>query len=182
MAALKNPKHEAFAQELAKGVDQHKAYINAGYEGNKTAASRLAKNVNVSKRIQELIERSAKRAEVDIGRILKEIETLSTSDLRRVFDSEGKALHPKDWPDDFAAAVSSIEYNDDGTYKLKLWDKNSAIDKFLKIKGAYAADRIEHSGKVQTEDVTPQAIANVIEGMSPELRAELARLAGRDEK
>lgn len=39
----------------------------------------------------------------------------------------------------------------------------------------------EHSGKVQTEDVTPQALADRLAGMSPEDRAVLARLAGRDE-
>jgi len=42
MPKLDNPKHEAFALNLAKGMKQGEAYIRAGYQGNPSAASRMA--------------------------------------------------------------------------------------------------------------------------------------------
>lgn len=57
MPILKNARHEVFAQNLASGMSQEDAYVNAGYEPAqaKTAASRLlSTNVNVSARVREL--------------------------------------------------------------------------------------------------------------------------------
>lgn len=74
MGVLSNPRHERFAQELAKGKTQEDAYASAGYEGNKTAASRLANDVNVCKRVTELQERGAIRVELTLADIIAEIE------------------------------------------------------------------------------------------------------------
>jgi phage terminase small subunit len=35
MPALKNPRHEAFAPALARGVPAAKAYVDAGYKPNR---------------------------------------------------------------------------------------------------------------------------------------------------
>lgn len=59
MGALSNPRHERFAQELAKGKSATEAYFEAGYEESRSAASRLSTNVNVQERVEELKERSA---------------------------------------------------------------------------------------------------------------------------
>lgn len=62
MPALKDPKHEAFAQHVAKGMSQQDAYKAAGYKGDRTAASRLSTNVNIGQRIAELTEKAAEKA------------------------------------------------------------------------------------------------------------------------
>lgn len=67
MAALTNPKHELFAQELAKGKTQTEAYAEAGYAGDRTAASRLSTNVNVVARVAELQGKAALRTEISIA-------------------------------------------------------------------------------------------------------------------
>lgn len=67
MAALDNARHERFAQELAKGKSQTEAYVAAGYKDNRSAASRLAEDVNVCERVAELQERGAIKAEVTIA-------------------------------------------------------------------------------------------------------------------
>jgi hypothetical protein len=54
MPSLNNPKHEAFAYHLAKGMKQKTAYTQAGYEPNDSAASRLATSPVVKTRIEEL--------------------------------------------------------------------------------------------------------------------------------
>jgi hypothetical protein len=62
MPVLKDPKHEAFAQHLAKGLSQEAAYKAAGYKGGRTHASRLVTNGNIGRRVAELTEKAAEKA------------------------------------------------------------------------------------------------------------------------
>lgn len=59
MPVLDNSRHEKFAQGLAQGKSAADAYTAAGYNGDRTAASRLSTNVNVQSRVSELKERAA---------------------------------------------------------------------------------------------------------------------------
>lgn len=54
MPALENPKHEAYAQLLSRGIPQRKAYVQAGYTDNKGAASRIANHPKVIDRVAEI--------------------------------------------------------------------------------------------------------------------------------
>lgn len=54
MPLLENPKHEAFALSLARGLKQAEAYAQAGYTPNPPAASRLANSPAVKSRVEEL--------------------------------------------------------------------------------------------------------------------------------
>ena len=67
MPALKNAKHERFAQEIVKGTKMVKAYRLAGFNVKNeasaaAAASRLLKSDNVLARIDELNKRAANKA------------------------------------------------------------------------------------------------------------------------
>jgi phage terminase small subunit len=73
MPVLKNARHERYAQELAKGKSQTEAYALAGYTGDRTAASRLATNVNIVGRVTELKERGAERAELSIETVTRRL-------------------------------------------------------------------------------------------------------------
>jgi len=58
MPALKNPRHEAFAQALARGMPTAKAYVEAGcYKPNRGNACPLKQAQNVSAR-QQLAHRA----------------------------------------------------------------------------------------------------------------------------
>ena len=174
MSALKNQKHEAFAQALAKGQSASEAYVTAGYKESRSAASRLSTNVNIEVRVRELIERAADRAEIDIARTLKEMVRLGTSDVRRLFDANGNLKHITDLDDETAAAVASVEVvtrtlgkGDDENgpeveyiHKLKLWDKNSALDKIAKHLGMFI-ERHEHEVGDKLADLLRE-----IDGMS----------------
>jgi len=74
MPVLPNQRHERFAQGLAKGKSGAEAYTDAGYKGDRTAASRLATNVNVQRRVQELQERAAEKVGVTIESLTEELE------------------------------------------------------------------------------------------------------------
>jgi hypothetical protein len=54
MPALPNPKHELFAQGLASGLSQAKAYVQAGYKHDESHAGRLARKASVQARVAEL--------------------------------------------------------------------------------------------------------------------------------
>jgi phage terminase small subunit len=56
MATLKNPRHEAFAQALARGKNATEAHAEAGYKANRSTACQLKRNPSISKRVAELQE------------------------------------------------------------------------------------------------------------------------------
>ncbi|WP_305096465.1 terminase small subunit [Croceibacterium aestuarii] len=171
---LKNARHERFAQELAKGKSACDAYTAAGYKESRSAASRLSTNVNIARRVKDLVESGANKAEIDIARVLKELARLGTSDIRKLFDESGSLLAITDLDDETAAAVASVEVvtrtlpgeSDDEldpqphggalarrrnakveyVHKLKFWDKNSALEKIAKHLGMFI-DRHEHTGR-----------------------------------
>lgn len=162
MPVLSNAKWEKFAQGLAKGQTADEAYANAGYKPNRHNASRLKTNENIESRVAELVGRGADKAEVTIARVLDEMRKLGFSDLRRAFDDSGRLKLPQEWDDDFAASVASVEVVTrnigDGevehVHKIKVWDKNSALEKIAKHLGMFI-ERHEHSGPdggpIQTE-------------------------------
>ncbi|WMT85580.1 terminase small subunit [Pelagibacterium sp. 26DY04] len=168
MPALKNAKHEAFAQGLAKGLSASEAYVAAGYKESRSAASRLSTNVNIEARVSELVGKGAERAEATVERVLHEMARLGFSDVRKAFTPGGALLPPQEWDDDFAAAVAAVEVVSRNTnekdaegrtviehvHKIKMWDKNSALEKIAKHLGMFV-ERVEHSGSMNLV-VTPE--------------------------
>jgi phage terminase small subunit len=174
MPVLKNAKWEAFAQGLAKGLAVGDAYVNAGYKDSPASATRLSKNVKIQARVDELVAKGADRAEATVERVLKEMARLGFGDIRKAFDDDGFLKRPEEWDDDFAAAVASIEVVSrpssepadeeqepqahggslkrnrntkiEYVHKIKLWDKNSALEKLAKHLGMFI-ERHEHTGK-----------------------------------
>jgi phage terminase small subunit len=55
MPSLDNPKHERFAQELAKGLSADKAYEAAGFKPNRGNAATLKQKQSISNRINEIL-------------------------------------------------------------------------------------------------------------------------------
>ena len=74
MSALKNAKHELFAQALAKGMPAVRAYASAGYVPDRGAACRLSANVSIRARLNELLTEAAKRTLVTIESVTEELE------------------------------------------------------------------------------------------------------------
>ena len=56
MPALKNPRHEAFAQALARGMSASAAYVEGGYKANRHNAAALAREEHIRTRVAELQE------------------------------------------------------------------------------------------------------------------------------
>lgn len=71
---LSNPRHEAFSQALAKGKSAADAYVEAGYNPSRSAASRLSTNVNIMSRVAELQGKVAKKVEVTVESLAAEYD------------------------------------------------------------------------------------------------------------
>ena len=76
MPLLDNPKHEIYAQELAKGATQEEAYETAGYKPNRSHASRLVANGNIGQRVAEIMSAATERAEVTIEGLIREADEI----------------------------------------------------------------------------------------------------------
>lgn len=87
MPALENPRHERFAQALAKGETADAAYVAAGYEENRGNAARLKANESIERRVAEILDRAATRAEITVASISERL-------LKIAAKGEGKSEAP----------------------------------------------------------------------------------------
>lgn len=78
MPALANPRHERFAQELAKGKTADEAYQEAGYSENRGNATRLKANESVTARVAEIQGKAAQRVEITIASATEHLLRLAT--------------------------------------------------------------------------------------------------------
>lgn len=86
MPVLRNSKHEAFAQAVAKGSTADDAYAAAGFKPNRGNATRLKLNDSIRARVAEIKSRVAEKAEwsaADRLIALKAIYDASAKDDRR---------------------------------------------------------------------------------------------------
>lgn len=111
MSALKNAKHERFAQLVAGGKPQADAYVEAGFQceakAAEASASRLRARPDVDARIRELQGAAAERTSKSIVDCVEELAKLGFSNMKRfrdfAFTGDLDALEDVD-----AAALRSV--------------------------------------------------------------------------
>jgi len=74
MPILANPRHEKFAQELAAGKSASEAYVLAGFKKNDGNCIRLKGNERIQARLAELQEAAARKSEITIESICRELD------------------------------------------------------------------------------------------------------------
>lgn len=148
---------EAF---IANGGNGAMAAITAGYSKRnaKSQAHKLLLRPDVKDALRERQGKLAKRYELTTESVIAELSKIVHADPRRMFAANGTILPVKDWSDDVAGMVASIEVDEtfEGsgkekvwtgyTKKVKLWDKNSAIEKAMKHLGLFAEDNKQRAG------------------------------------
>lgn len=139
-----------------------KAAVLAGYseKSARRIGTRLSAKVHIQAAIAERQVKRADQADIDAVRVLKELARIGLSDPRELFTEQGELKPITEWSDDMARAVASVEvvkrptgdkdtpYED--LHKIKLWDKNSALEKIAKHLGMFE-ERVIHSGKLVIE-------------------------------
>lgn len=156
------PQREKFAQEVAKGKKLSDAY-RVAYPKAKTwlpksvseKASVLASDVKVRSRIEMLREKAEVAAVVTREKLLREIGRLAFVDPRRLLREDGTMLPLHELDDDTAAAIASVEVDEYGKLKYKLWDKGAAQEKLAKVLGVYEKDNEQKAPTVTTVRLIP---------------------------
>jgi len=176
MPILKNPKHERFAQELAKGQTPEAAYAAAGFRPHRQNAHRLMTNDDIQERLAEILQRGAERAEITVERVMRELAKIGFADIRKAVrwgrspgDKEAESANPNGlgiYPvelvpseqidDDTAAAVAEVSLTQTGI-KVKLHDKLSALEKIGKQLGMFV-DRSENVNIVR--DISDEPLSD----------------------
>jgi hypothetical protein len=105
-----------------------------------------------AQRLKDMLEDA-----IDPDRSMRETGRLAYSDIRALFGPDGKLLPVKDWPEDIARAVKSVDVvrgnvdKGDGKYdnvvKITLWDKPRPLENLMKHHGQLT-ERLEISGSV----------------------------------
>ena len=196
MTALKNPRHEMFAQEVAKGSGVAEAYATAGYKPNPGNARRLKLDKAVAKRIEALLDRrnyidetATKRAVEKLSitkeRILEELASIGFANMADYMTAGSDGDPYLDFSSltrAQAAALSEVTVEDfkEGRgdnardvrrIKFKLWDKKGALVDLGKYLG-YFRDKVEVSGTVET------MVRFVMEGAPPIIEGRAIEVAG----
>ena len=150
-----NKRQLLFVSEYIVDWNASAAARRAGY-AEKAAAQQgylLLRKPQIKAEIEVRWRGMINSAEVRGADVLRELNRLGHSDVRRLFDDNGRLLAPKDMPADVSATISSIEVShrkgDDGKTeeitKVRFWDKKGALEligKHLQI----FDERVRHMG------------------------------------
>lgn len=194
MPVLLNPRHELFAQELAKGKTATEAYMLAGYKADDGNASKMAGRPEVQARVQEITGIAAEKAGVTVGRVLEELSALAFSnmlDFMRVGEDGRPYTDFSNLTREQAAAIGEIivettpALNRDGTevrpevkkIRFKLCDKRASLVDLGRHLGMFK-ERVEHSGPdgkpIEVKEVSNRDRAKAILAVVAKTKAEKA--------
>lgn len=157
-----SPIQEKFCVEYLVDMNGTKAALRAGYseKGAATQSVRLLKNAYICSRIKILLDESLARTKINADKVLTELLKLATSDVRKLFDENGKMKPIHELDDDIAPAISSIEIDEiwEGlgrdrvqvgeTKKVKFWDKPKALELLGKHLALFV-DRVDSTNDVK---------------------------------
>lgn len=176
---------------LANGGNATQAAVQAGYSVRSAGqlGSMLLKDVEIQDAIAKRRAELANRYKLTTDHVLRECARIVYSDPRRLFDARGGLRHVKDLEDEVAATIASIEVSDDvvgkgedaetvRTTKVKLWDKNAAIDKAMRYLGLFEKDNAQQSPFAALIDKLSPAELAQFEAAAKELLGALTGNAG----
>lgn len=143
-----SPKHRAFVNEYLDCFNATEAYMRVyapkRRETAEAAGSRLLGNVMVS----EAIEARLKEKTMSVDEALARLSDFARSDLADVFQFVDGVKQPYiAVTAENAHLIKKFKREADGKIEVELEDRQAAIDKILKVAGAYK-DRTEHTGEV----------------------------------
>jgi len=135
---LRNPKHEAFAREVAanepvfgeRGPALLAAMLAAGYVPALPNGRKLRNRPDVNARVLQLRKANAEFVCADIGRIVQEQASIAFADIRDFYDWKPDGLTLKDLsalPRTLTCAIRKIRFDKEGRAHIELHDKGAAL-------------------------------------------------------
>jgi phage terminase small subunit len=135
-----SPKQRRFVGEYLKDQNGTQAAIRAGYarKSAKEQACDLLTKPNIREAVNVKLAKVVEKCELDAADVLKILAQLATADIRKAYNPDGTIKPIHEIPDDIAAAISSVESDDNSgeIKKFKLLDKSKALEmigKYLKM-------------------------------------------------
>lgn len=137
---------------IQNGGNGTRAAIAAGYAeaGAHVQASRMLRNAKVAEALRARREQIARRYELTTDRVLAECGRVAFSRLSDVYHQDGRLRNPMEMSDHALAAVAAIEVVEESggdkedvpryVKKVKLWDKNAAIERLMRHMGLFEKD------------------------------------------
>lgn len=167
-----NQMQQSFVDQYLVDLNATQAAIRAGYSV-KTAASqgqRLLKHPDVAEAVQVRRSQLQSVTQITQERWLREWARIGFSDLRAIFDADGRLKPLADLDDDVAAAIASVEVTEklvpggegeiERLRKVKVWDKPSALTQIGRHFGWFT-DKLELGATDELAARLDAAIARV---------------------
>lgn len=150
-----NPKQQRFCREYIIDLNATQAAIRAGYS-KKTAASigeEHLRKPEIAHYVNKLKAEREQRLEVSADDVLRQILYLAKADPRQVLHEDGTFRPISEWPDEVAACVAAIEFEDRSgagkdakrvreIKKIKWWDKTKALEMLARHKALFT-DKVD---------------------------------------
>jgi phage terminase small subunit len=180
MPVLDHPKHELFAQTVARGKPLNEAYVIAGYKQSDQNASTLAARPEVAARILEFKRIAAARSLVTAERVLAELALIGFADITqavKVVDGKVQVLDTAQLSPDVTAAIAKIAQTRDGV-TVAFHDKRAALENLGKHLGLFKenvsvdlnislADLVNGSYKLERGELIGDSATPAIEHQAP---------------
>lgn len=136
------PKMRRFVEEYLTDLNATQAAIRAGYapKNADVTGSHLLAKPQIAAAIAAAQAKRSARTEVTQARVVQELGLIAFSDMRGLFDAQGKLLEMHTLPEPVARAIASVEVTrervqrgedvttTEWTSKFKNWDKVKALD------------------------------------------------------
>lgn len=165
MAALENDKHEKFCHEYMKDLNLSQAYMrtypDAKAESARRLGSKLLTNVDVQRRISELMEARAKRMNISADAVIKRLADIAFGHLGMVCVWTETGLDIKerdDLSDSELALIDSLDISPVGDgdggllgyrKKVKLRDSLKALELLSRHLGLLDGSGSEDKGRTK---------------------------------
>jgi phage terminase small subunit len=143
-------KQKKFAEEYTKDFNGTQAAIRAGYSAKtaKTTAARLLTYENIQEYLGEFRKKSTEKAQITQDMIVEGYRRLAFFDSRK-FYKDGKPIKVDELDDETAYALSGFEVSEMtsdfgskiSTSKVKMSDRNRALDSLCRVLGFNAPDK-----------------------------------------
>lgn len=136
-------KEDLFCREFAVDRNGTRAAIAAKYSERNAAqqASRMLRKAKIRHRIDQLLQASNQRLEIDVDSVIEEARRIAEVDPREIFDENGDILPPKQWSDEIASAISHVEVVKDKQgnrkYKVSFWSKTKGVELVGRTKAVF---------------------------------------------
>lgn len=151
MPTLRNPKHERFAQELAKGTTAEKSYEAAGFKPNRHNAAALARKQHILERVAQLLAERERMHGQSTARAIQKVALTKEWVLAKLIDNVQRASQ--------AVAVMDAEGKETGEYRYQ----GTVVNRSLELLGKHLGMFVElhelsgkDGGPIQTQEVSPR--------------------------